>query len=150
MKSAIIKAFMLLFVVIGLVHYALYLRTGRLPWADGSPGVPSISLPKSLPRLDSPISGGKTQVYKWVDENGVIHYSQEPPPDGTQAQSLELDPADVNRIPAPVPQETLAATPTANGPAVLDDGKTPIEKAREAAELMKARDQAQQKILDSL
>lgn len=158
MKSAIIKSFMVVFIVIALVHYALYLRTGRLPWGESSPGMPSFSkslptsLPKSLPTVESLTSGGKTQVYKWVDENGVIHYSQEPPPEEAQAQaqSLELDPANLNVMAAPVPQEAPASSPVVGGPSSFDDGKTPIEKAREAAELLQARDQAQKKMLDSL
>lgn len=152
MKSAIIKSFMVVFIVIALVHYALYLRTGRLPWGESSPGMPSFSksLPTSLPSVESLTSGGKTQVYKWVDENGVIHYSQEPPPEEAQAQSLELDPANLNVMAAPVPQEAPASSPVVGGPSSFDDGKTPIEKAREAAELLQARDQAQKKMLDSL
>lgn len=152
MKSAIIKSFMVVFIVIALVHYALYLRTGRLPWGESSPGMPSFSksLPTSLPSVESLTSGGKTQVYKWVDENGVIHYSQEPPPEEAQAQSLELDPANLNVMAAPVPLEAPASGPVGREPPPFDDGKTPIEKAREAAELLQARDQAQKKMLDSL
>jgi hypothetical protein len=29
-------------------------------------------------------------LYKWVDEKGVTHYSESPPPEGTQAKKLEL------------------------------------------------------------
>lgn len=28
-------------------------------------------------------SAGAAQVYKWIDEDGVTHYSQQPPPSGT-------------------------------------------------------------------
>jgi hypothetical protein len=29
-------------------------------------------------------------MYKWVDEKGVTHYSESPPPEGTQSKKLEL------------------------------------------------------------
>jgi len=41
------------------------------------------------------------QVYKWVDEKGVSHYSETPPPDGNAAK-IELKSSTGN--PPPVPQ----------------------------------------------
>lgn len=29
-------------------------------------------------------------MYKWVDEKGITHYSESPPPEGTQAKKLDL------------------------------------------------------------
>lgn len=31
-------------------------------------------------------------MYKWVDEEGVTHYTQQPPPDGIQAETLKPPP----------------------------------------------------------
>jgi hypothetical protein len=31
-------------------------------------------------------------MYKWVDEKGVTHYSESPPPEGTQSKKLDLPP----------------------------------------------------------
>ena len=31
-------------------------------------------------------------MYKWVDEKGVTHYSETPPPEGTQSKKLDLAP----------------------------------------------------------
>jgi len=33
-------------------------------------------------------AGAASKFYKWVDENGVTHYSQSPPPDGTSSQEV--------------------------------------------------------------
>jgi Domain of unknown function (DUF4124) len=41
------------------------------------------------------------QVYKWVDEKGVAHYSETPPPDG-KAAKIELKPS--TGTPPPVPE----------------------------------------------
>ncbi len=43
-------------------------------------------------------------MYKWVDEKGVTHYSESPPPEGTQAKKLDL-PAVSSDAP-PVKSET--------------------------------------------
>jgi type IV secretory pathway VirB10-like protein len=32
-------------------------------------------------------------MYKWVDEKGVTHYSETPPPEGTQSKKIEIAPA---------------------------------------------------------
>lgn len=41
--------------------------------------------------LASPVSG--TPVYKWVNEDGTVTYSEEPPPEGSAAaEQLELQP----------------------------------------------------------
>lgn len=31
-------------------------------------------------------------IYKWVDEKGVTHFSENPPPDGRKAQKVEVRP----------------------------------------------------------
>ena len=40
-------------------------------------------------------------VYKWVDEDGVVHFSEQPPnvPPGTKVETITTDPS-----PAPVPR----------------------------------------------
>lgn len=151
MKTVIIKSVMLVFIVIGLVHYALYLKTGRLPWA-GWQG-PQLSLPASLPSVGKLAPSSKTEVYKWVDENGVVNYSQEPPPANTDGQVLVVD-ANTNVIQGiKLTQESPAAAPASvliGDSAAGGNEKTPIEKAQEAKALLEARDRAQKSILDSL
>lgn len=152
MKTIIVKSIMMVIVVIAMVHYALYLKTGRIPW-EGWQG-PNISLPrslpKSLPQAKNLLPGTKTRVYTWVDGNGVTHYSQEPPPANVSGRELEVDSASVNvmqSVAIPPPDEAEA------GPAAGNFGtgeKTPLQKTQEAAALLEARDAKQKKILDSL
>lgn len=33
-------------------------------------------------------AGAASKFYKWVDESGVTHYSQSPPPDGTRSEEV--------------------------------------------------------------
>src|SRR5690606_4747474 len=85
-----------------------YLKTGRLPWDSGvlnsplSAGLPSVSLDTMLP------ISSKTTVYKWVDEQGVTNFSQEPPPAAVTSEVLEVD-ANVNLMQStPVMSESQA------------------------------------------
>lgn len=153
MKTLIVKCVMMVIIVIGLVHYALYLKTGQLPWQSPMLGnlvtetLPAISLESVKPGSD------KTRVYKWVDEQGVVNYSQEPPPDQANTEMLEIDP-DVNLIQGtPVTAPVAAPRPRSVliGDSSSSEGsQTPIEKAQAAKALLEARDREQKKILDSL
>ena len=162
MKTLFVKSIMLLVVIVGLIHYALYLKTGQLPWGDGWKG-PNLPTPSSLPGIDSLLSvdnlapSSKIRVYKWVDEHGVVNYSQEPPPANLQGQTLEVD-SNVNIILGMPLPEPGSSTDNQRPRSVLlgeagesaEAEKTPIEKAIEAKELLEARDLEQKKILDSL
>lgn len=159
MKTVIIKSIMVVIIVIAMVHYALYLKTGKLPWAGG--GGSGISLPITLPDIgiqgvQKLVPSSKTRVYKWVDERGVLNYSQEPPPANLEGQVVEVDgniniiqstpvpPADADHSPSR-PRSTLIGEAGA-----FDAEKTPIEKAQEVKALLEARDREQKKILDSI
>src|ERR1700751_2537627 len=62
-------------------------------------------------------------VYKWVDENGVVHYSDQPHPN---AQKVSVQPAQTYRAPAvpaapgapPVPPPPAEAQPSHAGCAI--------------------------------
>jgi len=86
MGKLIFKAVALLVITVGMSHYGMYLMTGKSPLSDFSfsaPDIPSFSAP-SLPQ-------GRETAYKWTDENGVTHYSSEPP-QNQQAKAIEVDP----------------------------------------------------------
>ena len=60
-------------------------------------------------------NGGRTTVYKWVDAQGVVHYSDQPHPN---AQKLEISGAQTFSAP-PVPQNLPSSAPVpaqASGP----------------------------------
>ena len=44
-------------------------------------------------------------LYKWVDEKGVTHYSESPPP-GRKGQQIQVAPAEASSRPAPPPAST--------------------------------------------
>src|SRR3954471_18345066 len=39
-------------------------------------------------------------MYKWVDEKGVTHFSETPPPDGAKASKIEVKPTPPDKAPA--------------------------------------------------
>lgn len=57
--------------------------------------------------------GGRTTVYRWVDEQGVVHYSDQPHPN---AQKLEISGAQTFSA-LPPPQSSTAAAPATAQPA---------------------------------
>jgi hypothetical protein len=45
-------------------------------------------------------TSGSTLIYKWTDENGVVQYTSEPPPEDTPFEKVEAQ-HDVNVLPLP-------------------------------------------------
>jgi thioesterase domain-containing protein len=88
-------------------------------------------LPATLCILAFMSSASATVVYKWVDENGVTHFSQEPPPKG---QADMLDSADIEQA------KTGFVAPKVSQKE--DPQDSDIEKA---AELIKQKDAKQAK-----
>ena len=88
MTKMIFKMVVMLVVVVGVSNYALYIMTGKTPFSTNSLKMPDLSAPS----VNSLVNGGKTTAYKWTDENGVVHYSSEPPPEQQQVEVLEVDP----------------------------------------------------------
>lgn len=147
MKTIIAKSIMMVIVIIAMVHYALYLKTGRIPWEGWQ--TPKLSLPTDLAKAKNVLPGSKTRVYTWVDDNGVTHYSQEPPPAHITGRELEVDAANVNvmqSVAVPERDDEVRTQGTITG----GGERTPLEKAQEAAALLEAREMKQKKILDSI
>jgi hypothetical protein len=53
--------------------------------------------------------GAHAQVYKWVDDKGVVNYSSSPPPKGKSAVKLDEEKGRVTTIPAPVRNDGSSA-----------------------------------------
>lgn len=144
MKGIIVKGLVVTGVVIGLANYFIYLQTGRMPvkeWVQKinlSPDTLTSSA-KNLGKdvIDQVKPSEPTKVYKWTDEYGVVHYGERPINDA--AEEMEID-ADHNILPASKPVESTEASPDADA---LNQ-QAPIEKARAAAEALKARAEAQE------
>jgi len=89
---------------------------------------------KAPKNLTSVVTDEKVQVYKWRDENGVMQFSNAPPPTDRNAQQIELNPNSnvVSAVKVPVKEETPAPSSDIEQPSpysvkgmkkVLDDAK---------------------------
>lgn len=93
----------------------------------------------TLLSLGSSAWGAAPRVYKWVDADGVTHYSQTPPPPGTpggEALQLKLPPAPPE-APPPTKEQELQA---------LQERMRVLEKKLEAERQVRAQAEAQQDI----
>ncbi len=148
-------------VMLGVMLYAVYLRTGRVPWQDlGAFKKPNISVPK---KLSLPGKKAKKElVYKWQDADGVWQYSQEPPPERESYSQIEVDP-NANVVAAVPTPEQAEETESIEGNESEKNDKddtlfpyTPerIEKlmddARDVQNKLNERAGKQQEILDGL
>ena len=69
------------------------LLDGNLGGLFGSSSSEFAKLKAEAPKnLTNAVTDEKVQVYKWRDENGVMQFSNTPPPDGGHAQQVELNP----------------------------------------------------------
>lgn len=126
MKWLLVKLVMMAVVMVGLLNYALYLKTGQSPLANIDWSMPKIKVPDvSLPDVKMPDFGGDTEgeiatVYKWVDDDGVINYSQTKPPGVNQFDTMEVDPNTnlVQGEPLPEPEPELEKEPKEEKPPV--------------------------------
>lgn len=50
--------------------------------------------------LAAPATAQQSTIYKWRDANGVVHYSNSPPPEGTQSSVLDETKSKVSVVPA--------------------------------------------------
>ncbi|HMW49357.1 MAG TPA: DUF4124 domain-containing protein [Marinagarivorans sp.] len=161
MGRYLFKLGVFLSLIAGIGNYVVYLGTGRVPFNDlwqhfkktpveiPKPG--TLDLP-SLPKL--PSLGGKqeSRAYKWMDKNGVVHYADQPP-DGQNAQLINVDP-DQNLVqgsPPPVQESAPAKTkttpsqaasnPVLNGSPAMDNASMQqlLQQIKAAAESAKQR-----------
>jgi glutaredoxin-like YruB-family protein len=65
----------------------------------------------------------RAQVYSWVDQDGTVHYTEEPPPEGRRARKLAL-PAE-----EPPPPRASAEQKEAGGAPKAGDGRAGTEAA---------------------
>ncbi len=96
--------------------------------------------------VKSPLSGGTQVFYKWRDEHGQLHYSDEPPPQTAEFQIVEVDP-NANVIQSvPVDEEEEATPEPAKAlPGDVSEILTPgnarkvLEDAKVARKMMESR-----------
>lgn len=100
-----------------------------------------------------------SELYKWTDEKGRVHYSDKRPPEGVKAESRDLpeeadtDPSTSPKPPAPPSAQCLQARQSlatleqnTNVAADLDGDGTaePLDEAARQAQIVAARKAAQQ------
>ncbi|ALQ52369.1 DUF4124 domain-containing protein [Nitrosomonas ureae] len=76
------------------------------------------------------------QIYKWVDETGKIHYTDQPPPPHVNTKEQQLN---INTAPA-------AGSHPGNPSNALSDEREEFEKRRKQRQENEAKDQAQAEI----
>ncbi len=130
MKGLLVKLIMLGCIGVGIINYMIYIKTGNSPLQDlrmtwpamsrlGDFTFSGLSLPEMPHALTDKLTGEDTQpvkVYKWVDEQGVIHYAQHKPDEITtkalNITELMVDP-NTNIIQADTAQTDSIQTGTA-------------------------------------
>lgn len=73
-----------------------------------------------------------TEVYKWVDLQGRIHYSDRPPPSDGKLLSVESTPSARTHTAASAPAPVASATTTSNVPPPTLTAQTATPRFREA------------------
>lgn len=168
MKSLIFKMVIMFFIGMGILNYMLYLKTGKSPLSEIDFSMPSLSTVKNsipdidlpdidLPTLSSDKNGAPLTVYKWVDKDGVINYSQADPKISS-AEIMVVHP-DTNLIQAgpvgapeePKPQTQRSAATAPKTPLALptpNNVKQLMEEAKNVQTLMDERTKTLEQALE--
>ncbi len=94
-------------------------KDGRPLMSFDSLKAPDISVPElpdsvKMPELESQ-PGGKDIVYQWRDENGMLHFTSDPPPAGMKYTVKGYDP-NANLIQSIEPEPEVVADTSSAGP----------------------------------
>ncbi len=150
----IFKMLVAVVLAVGIGNYLIYLKTGQLPinsirenyngdWLTAikesfSSSKFAAEAKKTVTDLtnDEPAQPVPTKVYKRTDANGQVHYGDKPQSPGAEQVDVKIQ----NAISPPDQNNAGVAV---EGPAQVQQ-RTPLEKARAAAESMRARVQEQE------
>ena len=108
---------------------------------------------KAPKNLTNVVTDEKVQVYKWRDENGVMQFSNTPPPDGRQVQQVELNPNHnlVKAVKVPVEEEPQQAKhELAPSPYSVKGMKQVMDDAQAIEGMLQQRHEDQQKMLNDI
>lgn len=149
----IFKTLVVVVLLFGVANYLIYLKTGQSPingvrenyngdWlAAIKDSFSSDELVEKARKTVDDLSGEEqakpapTKVYKWTDAEGVVHYGDRP--DTADAEQVEV------KIQNAISADEFQSHP-AKSSATSSAPQTPLEKARAAAESIKARSQQQE------
>ncbi len=88
---------------------------------------PLLALALSAALIAAGVSAQETSVYRWVDEDGVVHYSDAPPEDGSEAETRAVKP-----VPPSAPPPARAQRPAPPPPSPVER-EAPIAPVAEVA-----------------
>jgi hypothetical protein len=146
------KSLVVVLLVFGIGNYLIYLKTGHMPVQDlrerwGNDWLVDVQEKYAPDQLSKKVKSAvddlthdgsekpsPTKIFKWVDDNGQVHYGDKP---NDNAEQVEVN----MRNAISPPERSIDAV--ADAPQIAPP-QTPIEKARAAAEAMKAHTQEQE------
>ena len=103
--------------------------------------------------LSSGVTDKKVQVYKWRDENGIMQFSNTPPPTGGSAEKIELNPnkniVQAVKIPEKEEPKEVAKTQSPT-PYSIKGMKKVMNDAKGVEQLLQKRHEEQQKMMSDL
>ena len=130
------------------------LLNGDISGLFGSGGSEFAKLKAQAPKnLTNAVTDEKVQVYKWRDENGVMQFSNTPPPDGGQAQQVELNPnhnlVKAVKVPAKEESQPVQQAP-APSPYSVKGMKKVMDDAQAIEGMLQQRHEDQQEMLNNI
>ena len=108
---------------------------------------------KGIENLSTVVTDEKVQVYRWRDQNGVMQFSNAPPPSVTGAEQIVLDPnSNIIQAVKVVEKEApkAAAKIEAPNPYSINGMKKVMDDAKGIEALLQNRHEGQQKLMDGL
>jgi len=109
---------------------------------------------KAPKNLTNVVSDEKVQVYKWRDKNGVMQFSNTPPPSDIGAEQVELDPNKnlVQAVKVPEKKEEPAEVAKVEKPSPysVKGMKKVMDDAKGIEQLLQQRHEDQQKMMNDL
>jgi len=107
---------------------------------------------KAPKNLSSVVTDERVQVYKWRDENGVMQFSNTPPPTVSDAEKIVLDPnsnlVQAVKVPEKEQPNEVAQMKTPS-PYSVKGMKKVMDDAKGVEGLLQQRHEDQQKMLDN-
>ena len=152
MKFLIFK----MLVTLGILIAMPLIYMGKLdPMSLFSGGVSEISVlkEKAPKNLTSVVTDEKVQVYKWRDKNGVMQFSNTPPPAEKQAEQVELNPNSnlIQAVKIPVEEEPdKPARMERPNPYSVGGMKEAMDAAKGVEDMMKKRQEKQLEMLGNI
>lgn len=93
MKKLAVKITLMIVVMIGVSNYMMYIMTGKSPMTFSMSNFSLSGATDAIKSVGNDVIPAKTETaYKWTDEHGVVHYSNEAPPEAIGSEKLTVNP----------------------------------------------------------